>query len=80
MSIPIYAEVFAIIKLFKIIEDIEVALKTKIAYVLGRSNLNSYGYLNFSNWCNKEEYYKHYKKFLKYTEKGDRFWLNGWSL
>lgn len=39
--------------------------KSHLAYVLGRSNLNSYGYLNFSNWCNKEEYCKHY---LRYSE------------
>ena len=53
------------LNLLHAIEDIEVALKTKIAYVLGGSNLNSYGYLNFSNWCNKEEYCKHY---LRYSE------------
>ncbi|WP_247948573.1 Abi family protein [Streptococcus gordonii] len=53
------------LNLLHAIEDIEVALKTKIAYVLGKSDLNGYGYLNFSKWCNKEEYCKHY---LKYSE------------
>lgn len=42
------------------IEDIEVALKTRVAYILGKNGLGSYGYLDFSKWCNKEEYCKHY--------------------
>ena len=49
--------------MFHAIEDIEMALKTQIAYVLG--NIGAYEYLNFSAWCNREEYCKH---FLKYKE------------
>lgn len=41
------------------IEDIEVALNTQIAYVLGNA-CGAYGYLSFSNWCNKEKYCKYY--------------------
>ncbi|HHT7641814.1 TPA: Abi family protein [Streptococcus suis] len=47
------------------LEDIEVALKTQVAFVLGYRRLGPYGYLNFSQWCNKKEYCKHY---LKYRE------------
>ena len=54
------------LNLLHAIEDIEVAIKTKIAYVLGRGGLGSYGYLDFSKWCNREEYCKHY---LLYSEK-----------
>lgn len=53
------------LNLLHAIEDIEVAIKTKIAYVLGKNGLGSYGYLDFSKWCNKEEYCKHY---LSYSE------------
>lgn len=42
------------------LEDIEVALKTQVAFVLGSRGLEAYGYLQFSKWCNKEEYCKHY--------------------
>lgn len=45
------------------IEDIEVALKTRVAYILGKNELDSYGYLDFSKWCNKEEYCKHYLRY-----------------
>lgn len=41
------------------IEKIEVSLKTKISFVLGES-YGAFGYLNFSNWCNRNEYCKHY--------------------
>ncbi|UBH12411.1 Abi family protein [Macrococcus armenti] len=55
------------------IEKIEVSLKTKISFILGETH-GAFGYLNFSNWCNKKEYCKHYladqqikfKKDLKY--------------
>lgn len=41
------------------IEKIEVSLKTKISFVLGEA-YGAFGYLNFSNWCNRNEYCKHY--------------------
>lgn len=50
------------------IEKIEVSVKTKIAYILGEK-YGAYGYLNFSNWCNKEEYCKHYLKDREYKFK-----------
>ena len=50
------------------LEDIEVALKTQVAFVLGYGRLGPYGYLDFSQWCNKKEYCKHY---LAYRE--DKF-------
>lgn len=46
------------IALLHSIEDIEVSVKTKLAYVLGKNG--AYYYLNFSNWCNKDEYCKYY--------------------
>ncbi|MBJ6273832.1 Abi family protein [Staphylococcus aureus] len=46
------------------IEKIEVSLKTRISYVLGET-YGAFGYLNFSKWCNKNEYCKHY---LNYQE------------
>lgn len=42
------------------IEDIEVTLNTKIAYVLG-DNCGAYGYLNFSNWCQHNTYNPYFK-------------------
>lgn len=50
------------ISLLHAIEDIEVALQTQISHVLGQGNNGAYGYLNFSNWCNKDEYCKYYLK------------------
>lgn len=50
------------ISLLHAIEDIEVALQTQISHVLGQGQDGAYGYLNFSNWCNKDEYCKHYLK------------------
>ncbi|MEX2947713.1 Abi family protein [Staphylococcus warneri] len=47
------------------IEKIEVSLKTRISYVIGNAN-GAFGYLDFSKWCNKKEYCKHY---LSYREK-----------
>ena len=41
------------------IEKIEISLKNKIAYVLGKQH-GPFGYLKFANWCNREEYCKHY--------------------
>ncbi|OFP25040.1 CAAX protease [Staphylococcus sp. HMSC057C08] len=46
------------------IEKIEVSLKTRISYVLGET-YGAFGYLDFSKWCNKNEYCKHY---LNYQE------------
>lgn len=40
-------------------EKVEVSLKTKIGYVLGKTT-GEIGYLKFNNWCNKEEYCRHY--------------------
>lgn len=51
------------------IEKIEVSLKTKIAYILGE-RYGPFGYLSFSNWCNKEEYCKHYLNDREYKFKG----------
>lgn len=47
------------------IEDIEVAIKTKLAYVLGKPGLGSYGYLSFNLWCDKSEYCKYYLDYKK---------------
>ena len=30
-------------------------------------------------YMKQKRYYKHYQKFVYYTRKGDRFWLNGLS-
>lgn len=30
-------------------------------------------------YMKQKRYYKHYQKFVKYTRKGDSFWLNGWG-
>lgn len=50
------------------IEDIEVALQTQIAYVLGES-VGDYGYLDFKNWTdisrNKKEYIIEQENILK---------------
>lgn len=50
--------------LLHVIEDIEVALKTQIAYVLG-DTLGDYGYLNFSLWVDRSIN----KNFIIKTEK-----------
>ena len=31
-------------------------------------------------YMKRDKYYKHYQKFVNYTKKGDRFWLNGLRL
>ena len=31
-------------------------------------------------YMKQKRYYKHYQKFVYYTRKGDRFWLNGLRL
>lgn len=49
------------IHLFHVLEDIEVALKTQLSYILGK-NYGAYGYLVFKNWCDTQEYCKHYLK------------------
>ena len=35
------------------------------------------GFPERPRYMKRDRYHKHYKKFLKYIEKGDRFWLNG---
>lgn len=40
------------------IEEVEVSVKTNVAYILGRNG--PFAYLNFSSWCNRDEYCKHY--------------------
>ena len=46
--------------LFDAIEYIEVSIKTNLSYILGHGTMGAYGYLDFSSWCNREEYCKHY--------------------
>lgn len=46
------------IALLHSIEDIEVSIKTKIAYILGKKG--ACYYLNFPSWCNRNEYCKYY--------------------
>ena len=43
------------------IEKIEISFKNKIAFLLGK-NLGAFGYLDFKNWINKEEYCVHYAR------------------
>lgn len=45
------------IHLLHAIEKVEVALKTWIAYILGEQ-YGAFGYLNFSEWCDKNKYSK----------------------
>lgn len=45
------------IHLLHAIEQIEVALKTRIAYILGEY-YGAYGYLNFYRWANRKKYTK----------------------
>lgn len=45
------------IHLLHAIEKIEVALKTRLSFILGNS-YGPFGYLNFSNWCDKHNYKK----------------------
>ena len=35
------------------------------------------GFPERPRYMKRDRYHKHYKKFLKYIKKGDRFWLNG---
>lgn len=67
--------------LFHILEDIEVALKTQLSYILGK-DYGAYGYLTFKNWCDTNEYCKHYlrikeeefeKKLKKAIKKSSSF-------
>ena len=62
------------------IEMIEVSVKTNLAFELGKGTLGAYGYLDFKNWSNREEYCKHYladksnsfkEKIFKYIKKGN---------
>ncbi|VWL85841.1 Abi family protein [Oceanivirga miroungae] len=47
------------IDLLRLTEKVELSLKTKVSYILGRK-YGATGYLNFKNWANKNEYDKHY--------------------
>ena len=67
------------------IEMIEVSVKTNLAFELGKGTLGAYGYLDFKNWSNREEYCKHYladksnsfkEKILKYIKKGNYVEIN----
>lgn len=40
------------------IEKVEIAVKTKVSYILGKK-YGAFGYLNFSNWCDKSKYSKY---------------------
>lgn len=53
-----YADKDLRISLLHSIEDIEVSIKTKLAYILGKKG--AYYYLNFANWCNRDKYCKYY--------------------
>lgn len=46
------------------IEKVELSFKNKLAYILGEK-LSAFGYLEFKNWVDKDEYCKH---FVKYKE------------
>ncbi|MDT2818883.1 Abi family protein [Vagococcus lutrae] len=39
------------------LEKVEVALKTRVSFILG-NNYGAFGYLYFSNWCDKSNYSK----------------------
>lgn len=43
----------------RITEKIEIALKTQVAYILGR-DYGAFGYLDFKKWCNQKEYCNSY--------------------
>ena len=45
------------IYLLHAIEKIEVSIKTRISYVLGKK-YGAFGYLNFSSWSNRKKYTK----------------------
>lgn len=47
--------------LLSAIEKVEISFKNKIAYVLG-DKFGAFGYLDFKNWIDKNEYCKHYAK------------------
>lgn len=53
------------IALLYAIEKVELSFKSKLAYILGEK-LSAFGYLNFKNWVDKDEYCKHY---IDYKEK-----------
>lgn len=55
------------------IEDIEVALNTKIAYLLG-SKYGAFGYTNFHLWCQRNGYNSYIKRSMnKYTLKQEEY-------
>lgn len=47
------------IYLFHAIDKIEISVKTQLAYLLGKK-YGPFGYLNFSNWCNKQKYSRYF--------------------
>ncbi|EEX75872.1 hypothetical protein GCWU000323_00084 [Leptotrichia hofstadii F0254] len=49
----------------RIIEKIEISLKTNFSRILGRE-FQELGYLDFKKWTDSNEYCKH---FIKYKEK-----------
>lgn len=55
------------------IEDIEVALNTKIAYLLG-NRYGAFGYMNFHLWCQRNGYNSYIdRKMNKYTLKQEEY-------
>lgn len=62
------------------IEKVEVAVKTKVSFILGRK-YGPFGYLNFSSWCNRKKYSKYtveqkqlkFKKSLEKTMKHSQY-------
>lgn len=55
------------IYLLHAIEEIEVSVKARLSYVLGKDSYGPFGYLEFKNWCNKNEYCKHYLSYKQNT-------------
>lgn len=45
------------------IEEIEVSVKARLSYVLGKDSYGPFGYLEFKNWCNRDEYCKYYLSY-----------------
>ena len=48
------------INLLRLTEKVEISLKTKFSYLLGKK-LGAYGYLDFRNWVDKLEYCRHFR-------------------
>lgn len=45
------------------IEEIEISVKARLSYVLGKKAYGAFGYLEFKNWCNRDEYCRHYLSY-----------------